>query len=742
MKQFACITALFILIIHGHVQGQVVITGTVSDEATGQPLAGGYVVSGKGQGAVTDTDGRYIIKSNDRQVTLNFHFIGYKDLTKSVNFSSSDTAILNVSLQTELLQIGQIVVSANRSEQKISELTVSMDVLRSADLTRNHITDTEELINKTPGIEVLDGQVSIRGGTGFSYGAGSRVLALIDGLPVLSPDAGNIKWQFLPLENISQVEIIKGASSVLYGSSALNGIINFRTASASNVPETRFYAEGGIYDKPGNRNWIWWNTPRLFSSASFSHLQKAGNNDIGIGLAYTGTNGYRKYNDETLGRVSFRFKHYDQKVKGLEYGINLNSGYTDKADFVLWENAAYGALKQDTSTVSYLRGSLVAIDPYISYDKKGKFRHDLKFRLQSAENRFAVRSENNSRAMLAYGEYQAGYRLSEELNLIGGFAGNLSRVTSNFYGDHKGINVAGFAQAEVEPLAHLKVVAGLRLEFNSLDGINDKLIPVFRTGINWQAAEYTFLRASFGQGYRYPAIAEKFASTTLGSIRIIPNPGIRSESGWSSEIGVKQGIKIGPLQGQADLSFFLSRNSDLIEFQLTNYPYFGFMATNVEQARIYGYEIEFGLERNEGRLPLRIGGGYTFIHPVEVNPVTGKSTDEYLKYRRKHSLKLSAGTGYRKFEAGIDLYYRSKVLRIDNVFLLEMTRESILPGFYDYWMSDNKGYFLADGNAGYRISDHFTLSLAVKNLTNTEYMGRPGDIQPQRNFSLRFAGKF
>ena len=72
-----------------------------------------------------------------------------------------------------------------------------MDVLKKDDFLKTHITDAQELINKTSGIEVMDGQASIRGGSGFSYGVGSRVLALIDGLPVLSPDAGNIKWQFL-----------------------------------------------------------------------------------------------------------------------------------------------------------------------------------------------------------------------------------------------------------------------------------------------------------------------------------------------------------------------------------------------------------------------------------------------------------------------------------------------------------------------------------------------------------------
>ena len=93
------------------------------------------------------------------------------------------------------------------------------------------------------------------------------------------------------------------------------------------------------------------------------------------------------------------------------------------------------------------------------------------------------------------------------------------KITSNFYGDHKGINLAAFSQVEANPARKLKLVAGVRVEHNSLDGMNDKIVPIFRAGINWQAAEYTFLRGSFGQGYRYPSIAEKFAATTLGSVR-------------------------------------------------------------------------------------------------------------------------------------------------------------------------------------------------------------------------------
>jgi len=728
---------------------QGTIYGRVYDSNTLESLEGVYVIFEKDKVTFTDENGNYSIKSDNSGITIEFRYTGYKLLERSVTIRGGETMELNAGLETIIMEIPQIVISANRSEEKITELTVSMDVLKKEDFLKTHITDAQELINKTSGIEVMDGQASIRGGSGFSYGVGSRVLALIDGLPVLSPDAGNIKWQFLPLENISQIEIIKGASSVLYGSSALNGIINFRTADATEHPSTQIFAEAGIFGKPKNKNWFWWDTPRLFSNISFSHLQKFGKTDIGLGLNLLADNGYRKYNDEKLARMSLRIKHRNSKVKGLIYGLNVNAGFTPKTDFVLWEDAEYGALKQDTSSVSFLHGSFIAVDPYISLNNDGPFKHDLRIRFQTTSNIFPERENNNSTAYSFYGEYQFYYRLNEFINLISGLAGNFTRVASNFYGDHQGVNIAGFSQLEAHPVSKLKLIAGIRLEQNYLDGESDKLVPIFRAGINWQAADLTFLRASFGQGYRYPSIAEKYASTTLGSVKIFPNPDVQAESGWTTEIGIKQGLHFGRVTGQADLAIFLSRNTDLIEYIFSVYPDpvtgifdFGFQATNVEQSRVYGTEMEFSLNMISGKLNTTLSGGYTYIYPVEFNKTTNKDTDIYLKYRRKHSARISLDNSYKKIDLGLTFFFRSKILEIDDVFLNELTRESILPGFYDYWLVNNKGYFLMDASLGYNINRTLNLSMVIKNVTNSEYMGRPGDIQPHRNFSIRLSGRF
>src|SRR5690606_21896540 len=117
---------------------------------------------------------------------------------------------------------------------------------------------------------------------------------------------------------------------------------------------------------------------------------------------------------------------------------------------------------------------------------------------------FPVRDQNNSDAFSAFGEYQAEFMITDLVNVISGLSGNYTSITSMLYGNHTGVNLAGFTQFEGNIVEKLKLVTGVRIEYNSLDEENDRIVPVFRTGVNWQAGEYTFIRGSFGQGYRYP----------------------------------------------------------------------------------------------------------------------------------------------------------------------------------------------------------------------------------------------
>lgn len=728
---------------------ELMLRGVVRDQTDNVVLPGVGIFYEKNKGIATDINGRFELKLEAGTYTLIFQMMGYKPVNKTIALKDSSNNFLEVRMEQLAIEMDQVVVTASRIEQRVAELSVSMSVIKGDQVERQQITDAKELIDRAPGIEVLDGQASIRGGSGFSYGAGSRVLALVDGMPIIAADAGNIRWQFLPVDNLSQVEIIKGASSVAYGSSALNGVINFRTADASATPSTKVYSELGVYDSPRNINWKWWDSPRIFGAAGINHIQKLGNTDVGFGINGFSNSGYRLRNEDNALRMHGKIKHFDQKVKGLIYGLNLNGGLTRKTDFVLWQNADSGALVQDTSTAIALQGSFFAIDPYVSYTKNSKERHDLRLRLQRSNNVFPESEQNDSEALSLYAEYQLRKQFHQRLSLSTGLSASAANIQSKFYGDHNSFNGGAFAQMEIESANALKLVAGMRLEHQLLDGKAEKLVPLFRAGMNYKLYDYTYLRASFGQGYRFPSIAERHAATTLGSVKIFPNLFLEPEKGWNAELGIKQGVQAGSLRGQVDAALFYSEHRKMIEYIFGIYPNpggetfsYGFRADNIEAARIYGFETEWMLEWTTRLLTHQLTGGYVWMFPAEFNPYTGKNTGEMLKYRRKHAAKLHYLMRFRKFDWGVNAYYRSGMLRVDDVFTNILTRESLLPGFYDYWTENNSGYLLMDVRLAYRFNDLMQLSLMVKNIGNVEYMGRPGDVQPQRSFLLRIGAAF
>jgi len=82
------------------------------------------------------------------------------------------------------------------------------------------------------------------------------------------------------------------------------------------------------------------------------------------------------------------------------------------------------------------------------------------------------------------------------------------------------------------------------------------------------------------------------------------------------------------------------------------------------------------------------------------------------------------------------------MVNIDSIFLDPIIGGLLLPGFPAYWEDHRKGIFLVDQRLAYRFTNTIMASFIVKNCFNKEYMGRPGDIRPPRNFTLRISMNF
>jgi iron complex outermembrane receptor protein len=318
-------------------------------------------------------------------------------------------------------------------------------------------------------------------------------------------------------------------------------------------------------------------------------------------------------------------------------------------------------------------------------------------------------------------------------------------TNANLYGDHTNSNMAVFTQFDYSFLKRFSASLGLRWETYSLDDTDKESAPVMRAGLNFRAASYTFLRASFGQGYRYPSIAEKYTATSLGSLNIFPNPGLKPESGWSAEVGVKQGFKIGSWKGFADVAGFWTEYEDMIEYtfgiwledstQIPTLDDLGFKSLNVGYARINGVEFDITGTGTFGKYPVTFFAGYTYMNPVDLSSDTLEN--RILKYRYRHSVKGSMELSLKRFTFGISFIYNSFMERIDEAFEEKILGQEIFPRLKEYREKNNKGHFVLDLRASYRILEALKVSLILNNIFNEEYMGRPGDIQPPANIALQ-----
>jgi iron complex outermembrane receptor protein len=706
-------------------------------------------------GTATDLQGAFSLILDAGQHILEFSYVGYSDQQMKIIIKECEDIWIDIEMKTSSKMLDEVVVSAGKYEQKLSDVTVSMEVIKPHQLSNQNIVSLDVILEKTSGISILDGQPSIRGGSGYSYGAGSRVLMLVDDLPMISADAGDVKWNYLPVENLNQVEVIKGASSVLFGSSALNGVVNLRTRFPGIEPTTEVTVFGGAVLNPSRPELIWWEHQPLNAGGSFSHLRKMGNLDISLGGNYFKDEGYREgeYENRIRGNVGLRYRF--KNIQGLSVGLATSAMYVDQGDFLLWMDADSGAFRQNPESMTPLTGHRFNIDPSLEYSSPGGDKHSLKTRLYSVKNS-TKNEDQNSASKLWYAEYRYLKRFRSGPNWTSGITFSRNNIVANLYENHLGSNASVYSQIDAKLFKNLKISSGVRWEFNAQDGDFYYSVPVLRAGINYQLGRGTFLRASFGQGYRFPSVAEKYTQTVVGGLRIFPNPELEPERGWSSELGVKQGLGLGNWTGFVDLALFWTEYNNMIEFTFGIYPPnpddiptfddVGFKALNIGTARINGIEGTLSAAGKAGPVGLQLSGGYTFMNPVDPSLLDSSEIVEedgqILKYRRRHLLKGDLEASVWKVFAGINLQHNSRMINVDEVFLDPFIGELLLPGFPEYWEEHATAYTLLDFRLGWNITGMVRITALLRNAFNVEYLGRPGDIGSPRNITLQVRLEF
>jgi len=249
MKGYAqrVLIALSILFTYNvELSAQNTFRAEVTDSVTLEKLAGVViVVKGTTNSAETDSIGNAEIKNipGGPQV-IEVTYIGYQKQHIAVQFPQMNGKVIAIRLQSDQSQLEEILITSNRTNSRIEDAPIKVEVLGLEDLTEESSIEPESvagILGDVSGVQVqLTSAVSGNSVIRMQGLDGRYTLLLRDGMPSYGSLSGGLGILQIPPLDLRQVEIIKGPASTINGGGAISGLINFITKEPTDTPEATF----------------------------------------------------------------------------------------------------------------------------------------------------------------------------------------------------------------------------------------------------------------------------------------------------------------------------------------------------------------------------------------------------------------------------------------------------------------------------------------------------------------------
>ncbi len=701
------------------------VTGTVRDPQ-GTALAGAsIVVKGTVLGAATSPDGGFQVRNipvGTRELVVSM--VGYRRMIAPVEIVAGTVARVDIVLVEAAIQSGEVVITAGRRPQSLEEVPVSMAIVDGRDIERRNQVSLDDALRYIPGVNMTESQVNIRGSSGYSRAFGTRVLILVDGIPQLSGDAGEIKYDAIPMFTIDRIEVVKGAGSALYGSSALGGVINVITRE----PErrmTRARVSAGFYEQPWYPEWRWWGSGvQAFGGVDVQHADRLGAFSYMLTGGFHRNAGYRQNDDYTRWNLNGKARH---RIDGQsDLGVFATYASDNRGNWIYWRGLdsalippSSADLTEHIVSTKFQTGAHYrrTVSPSFSWSARGHlYRTAYDTHSDSSTYEFRPNDRTQSSANAWGLEVQGSWAPHATDMLVFGVDGTYSTVDARTYGRKAGYSGAVYVQNEWTVQPGLTLSTGARFDLTRVDSLESASQFNPRAGIAWSMFEGTTLRASVGRGFRSPSIAERFVQASGGTIRTKPNPALRSESSVSYEAGVKQMLPFGTM---LDVAGFWSDYENLVEPTID--PADGMVRfENITRARIRGVEI--GVMGSLFHGLFEYSAGYTWMEPKDPR------TDSTLKYRPRHLLFATAGVQHAGVSLTADYRYVSRIDAIDDAagLLIRNADIRVATQVVDLRLS----WDLAS------IAIPLVATFSVDNLLQYHYSEIIGNIAPIRHYTL------
>jgi outer membrane receptor for ferrienterochelin and colicins len=537
-------------------------------------------------------------------------YVGYENFQTEVTIENSKNTLLNTEMIPLAAKLNEIVVTGSFKEVSKLESVTPVDVFTSKYFLRNSSTNVWEALNHVNGIFAdVDNGVSNTTDIQINGLEGNYSMILIDGVPAMNGLAGMYALNTLPLSMIDKVEIVKGASSTLYGSEAIAGVINIKTKSAGS-------------------------SPRLAVNVSLNSMLNA-NIDLTAAVH--------------LKKVSALFSASGESAN---YRWDLNSDNFMDVPLVNRANFfnKWTIIQADNRTANfYLRGlfedrlggqinlpeRLTGSDQFYSeWVRTYQWQSGFQYQLPVKEKIFLQADYSEHYQSAYYGtNYFSGKQRTifsqftwnkkpDKINdLLGGVSYRLKYYSDNtvlssdsITGTGKLLHIAGaFFEDEIALTQNHKLLLGIRVDYSSQAGV----IPTPRVNYKWNTTNgKNVLRIVAGTGYRVPNLLNEGFGAINGSRKIVVAEKLRTEYAIHTNANYTriQQLTGGLLNIDASVfyTYFLNHINPDYETDSTLIIY----RNNSHGAMSAGFSIYTDFTFN---YPLKVGVGFTYTNTFEIN---------------------------------------------------------------------------------------------------------------------------
>ncbi len=563
MKTVSILTALIVvLMFSNNANAQNVIKGSVINEETKEPLVGAYIVAlGTTDGTTTNMNGKFEFETTNQVDSLSISYLGFYDMVIKPSSSSL------IELKQSSTELNQVVISASREAENRAGVPIAISTITTTTIKETKATSIEQLLNKVTGVYMVDlgnEQHSMSMRQPLSYGG--MFLYLEDGIPIRISGVFNHNALIeINMGSVSNMEIIRGPASSLYGSEAIGGAVNFITHKPSILPTVKAQIQGNNlgYKRADFMVSNTWKKVGLVLSgygagrtdgprdhSDFSKLALTLREDYQIAknTSWTSTISYIDYKtDMTGGLDSANFYSQDfsslhtftyRSVKALRARSTVNQ---------------YWNKKSKSTLTAFFRDNTIGQNPHY------RIKDDYKPWSGSGDPLLA-HGEENANSFKSYGIITQHRQSWDFLKLkwISGasvdfspndFKSNYIQVAKNTDGLYTGytgtdslladykvglLNTAFYTQVEFSPLKNLKIVGALRYDRidydydNSLDSTAFSGAPDEQNGFDYVTpkigATYDFknskgLFTNYSVGFAPPEVSELYRGVSVPTLK-------------------------------------------------------------------------------------------------------------------------------------------------------------------------------------------------------------------------------